>query len=863
MVWRRHYKIASFNCRSLATESGHIHRTKLGELVRWAGKHKLQALAIQEPHVAAKGESCGYQYEFQQQCGWLWRGRKWQLHFKEHFAVLEKKNLRLINVYMPHAGKMKQRQVVLDQLRRQADKQKVVILLGDWNTQTTGTSTMTSKAVKQLERFLGSSNKLQRVPLQQMTFYGPREREAELDAFIAPPHLCYATTLLHRPIDSDHRPIKTEFALKEDTEEAAAPAKKRLRFDLTPLRDEETRSHIGKLVAESEAAANPLLLPQVMQRIAVAKLQPKPKIQMADSFDCEEVKQLRHRIEQLPHNNRTLLQSLFKSLTVARLAALSREVCRLCDIFERNVNGLPEFAYMHLKATLLSPKNALPDLNADELRTMCIEQLTTTSPQEQVYFDPRIPGPSSIYCGPFTLMELNQAASTFSNGRAPGKDGFCAEFLQIEEVAQISLDLLNVCWDLAVLPIELKETIFVPIPKSGGGGVRFVALMSVLSKLMDKMILKRLRLSIDRHLRTQQNGFRQRRNCQLHILTRNIVQAKMKAEHQGLQLFIDFRNAFPSVTRPAIIAALRAFHVPAMFTQRIMAMYEGHRAFVGDHPAPFEPNCGVLQGDTLAPYLFILVVDCVMAMTVDKLKRHGLVIRRAHRKHGDRGYRPPVLITDLIYADDIVLFSRNQTNLQILFTALQREAKKVGLYCNAKKTQCINFGPPCPNITLLDGTPIAFVEQYKYLGAWTNVNSNIDHRIKASRAAMAMLTRIFGNCRQRTQENWWNTFVRPVLIYGLEAVRLTKKHISKINKEMHSQLRRIKRKFWQPGRRLVSNARLRGRIPSLAKMLSTARSNLLDKQRGTPLEAVLDGMPQDNSIPTRITGWLRQAYITR
>ena len=57
---------------------------------------------------------------------------------------------------------------------------------------------------------------------------------------------------------------------------------------------------------------------------------------------------------------------------------------------------------------------------------------------------------------------------------------------------------------------------------------------------------------------------------------------------------------------------------------------------------------GVLQGDTLAPYLFIICLDYVLWMSIDLMKDNGFKLA----KERSRRY-PAQTITD--YADDIAL----------------------------------------------------------------------------------------------------------------------------------------------------------------------------------------------------------------
>ena len=86
-----------------------------------------------------------------------------------------------------------------------------------------------------------------------------------------------------------------------------------------------------------------------------------------------------------------------------------------------------------------------------------------------------------------------------------------------------------------------------------------------------------------------------------------------------------------------------------------MMLYENSRSMVrspdGDTEF-FEVLAGVLQGDTLAPFLFILCLDYALRTSVDSHTELGftLEISRSPRY-------PARVITDVDYAEDIALLS--------------------------------------------------------------------------------------------------------------------------------------------------------------------------------------------------------------
>ena len=79
--------------------------------------------------------------------------------------------------------------------------------------------------------------------------------------------------------------------------------------------------------------------------------------------------------------------------------------------------------------------------------------------------------------------------------------------------------------------------------------------------------------------------------------------------------FIDFSKAFDSIDRSTMWKILRHYGVPRKIVSAISCMYEGSVSRVnlnGRLSHSFEVTTGVLQGDTLAPFLFIVVLDYVL-----------------------------------------------------------------------------------------------------------------------------------------------------------------------------------------------------------------------------------------------------------
>ena len=101
----------------------------------------------------------------------------------------------------------------------------------------------------------------------------------------------------------------------------------------------------------------------------------------------------------------------------------------------------------------------------------------------------------------------------------------------------------------------------------------------------------------------------------------------------------------------------------------------------------FELQTGVLQGDTLAPYIFSIVLDYAMTRVLDgREKDLGFKIdRRRSRRHH------PVVIIDTGFADDIAITTAQIHQDQEMLASVELEAAKIGLRLNSKKTEVMHF----------------------------------------------------------------------------------------------------------------------------------------------------------------------------
>ena len=120
---------------------------------------------------------------------------------------------------------------------------------------------------------------------------------------------------------------------------------------------------------------------------------------------------------------------------------------------------------------------------------------------------------------------------------------------------------------------------------------------------------------------------------------------------------------------------------------------------------------GVLQGDTLAPYLFIICLYYVFRTSTDLMKDNGFKLA----KERSRRYIAQT-ITDADYADDTAILANAPAQAETLQHSLERAAAGIGLHVNAEKTEYMCFNQR-GDISTLNGTSLKLVDKFTYLAS--------------------------------------------------------------------------------------------------------------------------------------------------
>ena len=166
---------------------------------------------------------------------------------------------------------------------------------------------------------------------------------------------------------------------------------------------------------------------------------------------------------------------------------------------------------------------------------------------------------------------------------------------------------------------------------------------------------------------------------------------------------------------------LLANGLPKETVTAIMMLYKNMKVKVrspdGDTDY-FDIVAGVLQGDTLAPYLFVICLDYVLRTSINLIKENGFKLAKERSRKC-----PAQSIMDADSADDIALLANSPTQAETLLHNLERAADGIGLHVNVEETEHMCFNQR-GDISSLKGGPLKLVDKFTYLGSSVSSTEN-------------------------------------------------------------------------------------------------------------------------------------------
>ena len=327
--------------------------------------------------------------------------------------------------------------------------------------------------------------------------------------------------------------------------------------------------------------------------------------------------------------------------------------------------------------------------------------------------------------------------------------------------------------------------------------------------------MNRIRNHIEPRLRYNQNGFRPGRGTREQILAlRRIIEEAINFQLPCVISFIDFSKAFDCIFRSHLPDILASYGFPVKIIKAIMSLYRNTKAKVMTPEGTtleFLTNLGILQGDVLAPLIFIIVLDFILRLSIST--SDGFKVGSDH-------------IADLDFADDIALVTHSIISNSRLCQSISDIAARFGLLFNIPKTKYMFYNIPRPvnsyERVFVNGKALEKVSDFKYLGSYIATTSR-DISVRKGQAwkALQSLDAFWkSEMSRKIKTKIFRTAVEPVLLYGAETWTLKKADIRALDGVYTRMLRRVFSISWKSH---TPNSVLYGNIPPVTDTIRTRR----------------------------------------
>ena len=347
------------------------------------------------------------------------------------------------------------------------------------------------------------------------------------------------------------------------------------------------------------------------------------------------------------------------------------------------------------------------------------------------------------------------------------KHGQCA-------LTPILSKLFNACLITGHYPTSWAGGAIRVIHKAGSysdpNNYRGITITSAIGKLFNIVLNERLDKFLVKNniiLHDCQIGFTKKARTSDHMFILKSILETYCNDRNGrvYACFIDFRKAFDTVIHTGIKIKLLQIGVGSKFYNIVKSMYGTSTSCIrlkNGVTDSFPVHVGVKQGDNLSPNLFKIFINDLPSYV--------------------QNTQDPIKLNDkdihcLMFADDIVLFSKSKVGLQEKLNKLQDYCKDWCLSVNTSKTKIMVFNKAGKLIThqfMYDGKPLECVKSYKYLGIHFSVSGSFalaqSELYNKALKALYKLKRNFLclNPGVRSSLNVFDHTIKPILMYCSE-----------------------------------------------------------------------------------------------
>ncbi|GJV59390.1 RNA-directed DNA polymerase, eukaryota, partial [Tanacetum coccineum] len=290
--------------------------------------------------------------------------------------------------------------------------------------------------------------------------------------------------------------------------------------------------------------------------------------------------------------------------------------------------------------------------------------------------------------------EIRKAVWGCGENKSPGPDGFTFEFFRKFWTVVGPDFCIAVKWffEHGFFATGCNSSFVTLIPKTLDPKLvsefRPISLIGSLYKVVTKILATRLSFVISDLISNVQTAFLPNRQILDGPFIINEILARCKHKNQQAMFFkVDFAKAYDSIRWDYLDDVLNAFGFGSRWRSWIQGSLNSGKASVlvnGSPTSEFQFHRGLKQGDPLAPFLFILIMESL-----------HLSFNRAVEAGIFTGLRidDALTISHLFYADDAIFIGEwSKENLKGILNILNCFSLLSGMSINLKKSHILGLG---------------------------------------------------------------------------------------------------------------------------------------------------------------------------
>ena len=366
--------------------------------------------------------------------------------------------------------------------------------------------------------------------------------------------------------------------------------------------------------------------------------------------------------------------------------------------------------------------------------------LTKRDVNNKPFIDP----PNSFFLSPTIPDEIEKIIDSLNLKKSVGPMSIPTYILKTykEFFSQYLSSLINLTFETGIFPDVLKTAKVTPIHKKDSLlnylNYRPISLLSAFSKIYEKVIYTRIFNYLTKNdlISAKQFGFRSKFST-IHALSSITERIKQLLDtgHYVCGIFIDLEKAFDTVNHTLLCEKLKYYGLRGNVNNLIQSYLSNRRQFVsidGTNSSTLNIDCGVPQGSSLGPLLFLIYIN-----------DFRFCLNKTETGH---------------FADDTYILYGSK-KLKTLEITINTELKLVTnwlrlnkLSLNAKKTELVIFRskrkPMNREISIkLNGYKLTPSDNVKYLGMFLDKHLSWDFHIHKLSNSLSRATGIISKLR--------------------------------------------------------------------------------------------------------------------